>query len=265
MRIGIISDVHANYEALTAVLADAERHAVERIVCLGDLVGYSCRPGDTLELLRDARVSSVHGNHDLMAIGSLEPVDCGPNARAAILWTRRTLSASHSEYLRALPPFLGIEPDAICLHSCLGDTTTRLQRRRDYRAQLRVLKRFDPRLRICFTGHTHIPGVVEISDGGHVRGELPLRLRADAFYFVNPGSVGHLRDPAGGATYAIYDPDMGTVEFRRVAYDVDAVMAHNTRHAIETPLKGAARPRGRLARLRSRFVRIAARYGGAIA
>src|SRR5437899_11993202 len=111
MQIAIISDVHANLEALRSVLADVRRRGIERVVCLGDVVGYNCFPHETLAVLREQRIPTVQGNHDLMAIGELEPDHCGPNARKAIQWTRPLLTDEEKEVLRALPGHFVMESE----------------------------------------------------------------------------------------------------------------------------------------------------------
>lgn len=236
MRVAVISDVHSNNEALKSVLADIRRRAAQRVVCLGDLVGYNGFPSETLALFRVSGIACVHGNHDLMAINELEPVECGPDARKAILWTRDVLSEEEKEFLRGLPPQVILEPDMICVHSCLGDPVGHLMQPEQFYVQHLALRRFDQRLRICFTGHSHVQEVVEIRAQGEVvrSTQRTPRLNDNSFYFVNPGSVGH---PVGSdyqATYAIYDSASKTVEFCRVPYNRKAVMTRNAVHQIYT-------------------------------
>ena len=238
MRVAIISDIHSNYEALKSVLADIRRRAVQQVVCLGDLVGYNCFPSETLALFRESGIACVHGNHDLMAINELEPVQCGPNARKAILWTRDVLSEEEKEFLRCLPPMFLLEPDMVCIHSCLGDPVGRLVRPEQFYTQHLALQQFDQQLRICFTGHTHIQEVVEIRAHQEVvrSTQRTQRLNDTSFYFVNPGSVGHPRGSDYRAAYAIYDSSAKTIGFCRVAYNRKAVMTQNTGHQIFTDL-----------------------------
>jgi predicted phosphodiesterase len=240
MRVAIISDVHSNHEALKSVLADIQRRAIPHIVCLGDLVGYSCFPRETLALLRRSGIPSVCGNHDLMAIGRLEPVECGPNARIATFWTRSVLSRDDKDYLQSLPSYRRLEPDVMCVHSGLGDPVMRLRRPENYLDQYTMLRQFDPNLRICFTGHTHTQVVVRIGPDAQIaayrRREFRLAEHPSSFYFVNPGSVGHPRGPDSRAGYAIYDSETGTVSFQRVAYDREAVVQANATHGLKTDL-----------------------------
>jgi predicted phosphodiesterase len=238
MRLGIVADVHSNLPALTAVLADIRSRKADRVSCLGDLVGYNTFPRETLSLLRQSGIPSIQGNHDLMAIGLLEPTDCGPSARAAIGWTRGILSEEERAYLGGLPPHALLEPDAIHVHSCLGDCVVRLDRPERFLAQRETLKQFDASLRLCFTGHTHVQQVTEIDAAGQVtvRRAGRLRLKPSSFYFINPGSVGHPREADYRACYAIYDSAQDEVTFRKVRYDRRAMRAENSRNGIATDL-----------------------------
>ena len=227
MRFAIIGDVHSNIGALTSVLADIRRRAVDRIICLGDLVGYHSFPHETLATIRRLGIPSVQGNHDLMAVGRLDPADCGPNARAAILWTRDVLSNDEKAYLCGLPPYLVPDAGAICVHSRLGDPVGRMARPDHYLAQREVLMKFNPELRLCFTGHTHDQHVIEIDASGGVADHTTTRLllASSSFYFINPGSVGHPRESDYRARYALHDTERRTVTLRRVAYNRDPVAA----------------------------------------
>jgi predicted phosphodiesterase len=238
MRAAIISDVHGNHAALRSVLADIRRKGVRQVVSLGDLVGYNSFPSETLALVRISGIRSVRGNHDLMAAGHLEPNDCGPNACAAIRWTRTVLSDDDIEYLRSLPDYVLLSPEAICVHSALGDPVVRLTTAAQFCEQLAKLRRLDARLRVCFTGHTHVPRVIEISPSGAVvaRKATRVRLRGESAYFVNPGSVGHPRGSDYRASYAVYDGEAATVVFHRVRYDKTQVIKENARRGIYTDL-----------------------------
>ena len=238
VQIAIISDVHSNLEALRSVLADVRRRGIDRVVCLGDVVGYNCFPHETLAALREQRIPTVHGNHDLMAIGELEPDRCGPNARKAIQWTRPLLTEEEKEFLRTLPGHLVLESDLLLVHSCLGDPVVRLSRPEHYVEQRDIVVRFDPQIRVCFFGHTHVPEVRTIHRDGRVTrlNSHRVRLSDDSFHFVNPGSVGHPRGADYRAQYASFDVQARTVQFHRVRYDVRKVARENARHGVETSL-----------------------------
>ena len=238
MQTAIISDVHANQEALKAVLKDVRRQEVGRIFCLGDLVGYSAFPRETLALLQKAQIPCVHGNHDLMAIGRLEPTRCGPNASRAIEFTRTILSQDEKRYLAELPSVMYIDPHAIAVHSTLGDCEFRLQSAAQYRKEFEAVRLYDNRIRIVFTGHTHVYRVIEITSTGNVEDHTrrAVKLNGHSFYFVNPGSVGHPRLSDYRASYAPYDHSTDMISFRRVAYDKKITLQENARRDIQTDL-----------------------------
>lgn len=238
VRLAIVSDIHANAAALRAVLADLRRVGVDQSLCLGDLVGYNTQPRETLRLLRDCGVPSVHGNHDLMTVGRLPLGLGGPIAQAAVRWTRGVLSDDERAYLDGLPGVLRGADGIGAVHSALDDCVVRLESDGQFVEQRHVWRAVDRGCCLCLTGHTHIPGVVAVAaDGGVTRPRgRRLRLDPDAFYFVNPGSVGQPRDDDDRAAYAILDLEARRLEFRRVAYDRAAVERDNARHGLSVDL-----------------------------
>ena len=234
MRIAILSDIHANPDALAAVLADIARRDVAATVQLGDVVGYNTRPRETLALLQQHGISGVRGNHDLMAIGRLPPDQCGPIGRKAIAWTRKVLTGADCDYLASLPDELRLAGGILCTHSALGDPVVRLHARAQFEEETKVLLHFDSDLRVCCTGHTHAPQVVEVSPAGVVRRPAASEVALDpsAFCFINPGSVGQPRDGDERAAYAVFDPELHHIWFYRVAYDVRRITRDNARRGI---------------------------------
>ena len=230
MRIAIVSDIHANAPALEAVLADIRRCGVDRIVHLGDLVGYNGLPRETLALVRAHGIPGVHGNHDLMAVGRLAPDHCGPLARKAIAWTRGVLTPEELGFLASLPGEEPLASGVIGLHSALRDPVVRLQSAEQFHEAVQALQRFDPTLELCFSGHTHVPGAVEVRPDGVLRhGGTRLTLTPGAFWFANPGSVGHPRDADPRAAYAVFDVASRSILFRRVRYDHARLLRENAR------------------------------------
>jgi len=221
MRIAVISDVHANLDAPQAVLADIRRSGVPHVVCLGDLVGYSMFPRETLTLLREHKIRSVHGDHDLMAIGRLPIKWCSPIARRALAWTSDVLTQQDRCYLAGLPGELRHQGNLLFVHSALGDLVIELELPEHFHEQFLALNDDDPELEIYFTGHTHRQLAVQVTRHGEViqRTAQLVALSQDSFWFVNPGSVGLPQGRDVRAGYAIYDLDARTVELRRVAYE----------------------------------------------
>jgi len=216
----ILSDIHANLEALQAVLDDAAGQ-YDRILCLGDLVGYGADPNAVVDWSRENARVIVRGNHDRAAgSGSLE--NFNPAARVSTRWTRNALTTANREFLERLPrgpiPYEGFD----LIHGSPADED-------EYLITLADIALIRPHLgaRLSFFGHTHRQGgfLLTRRDTAAIRPELRLEIEPDYFYLVNPGSVGQPRDSDPRAAYIMYSPLEAAVEFRRVVYDVDRAAA----------------------------------------
>jgi predicted phosphodiesterase len=224
MRYLILSDIHANDEALSAVLARVRRRKYDRVVILGDFVGYGASPNDVIDRLRALRHKKImiRGNHDKVVCG-LESGDLfNPVALAAARWTAAELTPRNRRFLETLPvgPVAVDGAFAIC-HGSPRDEDAYIFS--DYDAFLNF-SQFEPA--VCFFGHSHIPSVFTLEPHG-IRVELVKGARARMAldpacrYLVNPGSIGQPRDRDPSAAYAIYDGAERVVEFARVPYDVE--------------------------------------------
>ncbi len=238
MLLAIISDIHANVDALSAVLADITKSGVDQVLCLGDLVGYNGFPHETLALLRDADVRCIYGNHDLMALARLPDDGAGTLARKAIKWTRRVLTEDDWWYLASLPAELRID-DLLCVHSAPGDPLVRLGHAEQFRSEAEALTEGGARVNVCFTGHSHRQQVVVVRGDGEVQwtGGADAELPCDALCFVNPGTVGESRDADTRAAYALFDAESRRVSFRRVAYDRTRLLRRNREVGLLPPSK----------------------------
>ncbi len=221
MRCAIISDVHANLEALEVVLADIRQRECDRIVCLGDFVGYGPNPNECVDLLAPLLAGRhVAGNHDWAAVGKLDITFFNPYAQAAILWTQQALRPAVQQYLTALPtewsqdgplPFLAVHasPRDPIEEYVLDGTTAR----DNFRERAFAL---------CFIGHTHVPAVfLGADDAVEARTFLAdeeVRLDPAFRYLINVGSVGQPRDGDPRASYAVLDAEPAVVRLVRLAY-----------------------------------------------
>jgi predicted phosphodiesterase len=254
VRTAIISDIHANADALAGVLQALSRESIDEIVSLGDVVGYNAFPMETIILLQRAGVASVLGNHDLMVLGRVPPTGCGPRGRRAVEWTAAELSPTERRFLEDLPEEIHRCNEVLFLHSTLGNTVARLRTPLDFGTEYQKLAARFPGLRICFTGHTHEQQVTEITPSGGVRAHTghEVHLEPGSFFFVNPGSVGEPRGEDKRAAFAIYDAERSTVAFKRLAYDRSRVLRENARRGL-----GLTEPRSIVNRVRG-LVRLAA-------
>ncbi|MCW2243938.1 metallophosphoesterase family protein [Azospirillum canadense] len=246
MRLGILSDIHANVEALRAALADMESAGVERIVCLGDIVGYNTDPSACIALLREAGALCIAGNHD-RAVTRQIPTD-GFSVRAirAVAWTRKRLSAEEIAWLAALPLKAAVDDQLVVVHGALhvdqGCELVRLNSDDRLRQSAQALLEHPSGARVCAFGHTHRLGVHEYRDGElwkHDRDEV--RLRDGSVYLLNPGTVGEPRTAERRATYIVFDTEQRMVSVRRVPYD-DAAAFTKTRKAGIEPRRLLAIP-----------------------
>ncbi len=214
----IVSDIHANREALEAVLAHA-RGLYDRIVCLGDLAGYGADPNFVVDWARANVSAIVRGNHDKVCAGLESLYSYRPAARAAAEWTIGALTADNRMYLERLPrgplPYESFD----LVHGSPLDEDEYLVTVGDVGA---IAKEIEAPL--SFFGHTHHQGGFLIARNGIkiIDPELVLQLQGRYRYLVNPGSVGQPRDGDPQAAYAIFRPEDREVEFRRVTYDAAA-------------------------------------------
>lgn len=216
MRIALFGDIHANLEALEAVLDDAARQNVTDYVCMGDIVGYNADPAACLERVRAMDCPTVKGNHDEDASGSHSLENMNPVAAAALEWTRAQLSEEQRQWLRRLRMVRQVA-DFTVVHSTLDQpshwnyVTNRFDAMSNFSYQF---------TQICFHGHTHVPRVYIKNDRVQEVATDSLMIENGEKYFINVGSVGQPRDGDWRACYAIYDLDRKLVSFRRVEYDI---------------------------------------------
>jgi len=223
MRYAVVSDVHANLEAFEAVLAEIDHIGVDRIVSLGDLVGYSANPNDCVRIAVERDIPTLMGNHDAAACGLEEPLDFNPIARAAILWTRTVLEEECRQFLRVQPEQRSLPGSVRLVHGSLLDRDQYLFSVSDVRENVRRMRQQRPEIRILFFGHTHHQCALCCREDTVASIPGPrFTLEEHASYLINPGSVGQPRDRDTRAAFLLYDEDSRTVEFVRIRYGIPA-------------------------------------------
>jgi diadenosine tetraphosphatase ApaH/serine/threonine PP2A family protein phosphatase len=216
MRFAILSDLHANLEAIEAVLADAHERECTRFVCLGDVVGYNANPRECVEIVQKLECPVVKGNHDEQASLEESSRDFNALAETAINWTRAQLTATDKTWLRELPLMQEVD-DFTIVHATLDTPEEWGYVFNALDAAASFAHQGTP---VCFFGHTHVAGAF-VRDGGVKRVTLEqLTIDQTKQYFINTGSVGQPRDGDWRAAYCIYHLDQNVVEQRRVSYDV---------------------------------------------
>jgi len=215
IKYAVLGDIHANFEALSAVLADAHDQGCTNYACVGDIVGYNANPRQCLEIVRKIGMPCVKGNHDELCATDGPLHNLNPRAAAAILWTRQQLSDADKGWLKDLG-FVRFVAGFSLVHASLD-----APQRWGY-----VLDRFTAaaslnyqNTSVCFCGHTHLPMTFIQDKGVHGGTYSKFKVAAGRKYLVNVGSVGEPRDGNPMAAYVTYDLAAGQIELRRVAYD----------------------------------------------
>ena len=224
MRYFILSDIHANIDALEAVLAATPVETWDRVLVLGDLVGYGAEPNAVIERVRALDpLAVIRGNHDKAASGIDDGSSFNYVAKLSAQWTFEALSPEHREYLRALPqgPVTIDETIEIC-HGAPFDEDHYIFDAEDARRGLDAASR-----PLCLFGHTHLPVVFRrhpaLFDGFMPEGpaDSTLEVITGVNYLVNVGSVGQPRDGDPRAAFGIYDSEGSSLVLRRVTYSVE--------------------------------------------
>jgi diadenosine tetraphosphatase ApaH/serine/threonine PP2A family protein phosphatase len=231
-RYAILGDVHGNWEALTAVLADAAERGVTDYACVGDIVGYNPNPVECIDKIRELGSLVVRGNHDHYCSHDEDRQDLNPIAAAALAWTRDRLSDDHIAFLHDLP-YVCDSPGFEIVHATLYASEGF-----DYVFGIfEALGSFScQNTRVCFHGHTHVPVVFVEDSGVTVCHFDTIALRPGCRYFVNVGSVGQPRDGDPRSAYAVYDPAAGKIALHRVAYDVARTQRKIVDEGLPEPL-----------------------------
>lgn len=220
MVYAVISDIHSNLSAFQAVLTFLKTQHIDRIISLGDIVGYAGYPNECVELVRDRGITTVLGNHDAGAVETLDISWFTESAAAALLWTQRELTETNRTFLKQLG-YTALQDTTVFTHACLSNPE-----------EFRYLVSLNDALAdfgemraqgygVCFVGHTHIPGIF-VDSGTRtavVRGR-EITLQPPNRYVVNVGSVGQPRDRDNRACCCIYNDTLGLVQWVRLGYDI---------------------------------------------
>jgi len=246
MRILILSDIHANLQALEACLAAAP--AYDLVANLGDVVGYGANPNEVVRISRSLGNVFVRGNHDKAASGISDAHDFNPIAAAAIRWTRENLSAENLAWVRELPqgPMqLEGEKDIQLVHGSARDEDEYVMYEQDAHALLDTVQ-----VTATFFGHTHVQGAFAGNDGAarfipprykdaRKIETFEFELQCGKKYLINPGSVGQPRDGDWRAAFLVFDSTSRVATFYRIPYDVKS--AQQNILAAKLPERLAAR------------------------
>ena len=218
MKYGILGDIHANLEALEAVLEDMEKQGVKKFVSVGDLVGYGANPIECIDIVRNRLKATVTaGNHDFAAVDKLNIDFFNAYARESALLTRKTLPEEHKAYIRSLK-LVEYCDNFTVVHSTLYSPELFEYIQTSYDAHLSFEQQTTP---LSFMGHSHVP--VNFFKRKNVSFNMDTEVKIDenTKIMVNVGSIGQPRDENPDAVSVVYDSDEALIRVSRVRYDVE--------------------------------------------
>ncbi|MBE7479114.1 MAG: metallophosphoesterase family protein [Polyangiaceae bacterium] len=234
MRLGILSDIHANYEALSAAVEAFKSENIKEYYCLGDTVGYGGSPNECADVVRDLVKATILGNHDAAVAGRMDYSYYYEAARHALDTHAQLLSKDNTDWLRGLP--YQIRLDAVEVLLCHG-SPVRLEEFEYIFAPEQArecLPIYDELAHITLIGHSHLCKVFALTRNSVE--ELPpvdFDLEPHKKYIVSVGSIGQPRDYDNRASYTVYDTDKKRFEFKRVEYDIETAAEKVLRAKLE--------------------------------
>jgi predicted phosphodiesterase len=238
MKYLILSDIHSNKEALSAVLSFVRRKPWDKAVFLGDLVGYGANPNQAVDMLRALRpLAAIRGNHDKVCSGIEDGELFNRMALEAALWTRRKLTRSNIQWLKKLPQGPLVVDDSFTIsHGTPIDEDAYIF------GEIEALNVFrHAEFPVCFFGHSHFPVIFALSPDAittilTVAPSFRFKLKPGVRYLINPGSVGQPRDGNPLTSFALYDSDSRVVTIHRIPYQVRETQAKILKAGLPRPL-----------------------------
>lgn len=220
MRYAIITDIHGNLEAFDRVYADIKRSKIDKIICLGDIIGYGPDPEKVVEFFVKKKIPCVRGNHEIAVSDDYELNNFNKYAYDSIILTRKLISEKSKAWIKKLPKNL-IIAEMLFVHGCPEDDPDTYIVQLSEKEMKKVFKSM--KQKICFVGHTHISLLYSYRDRilAEKMGKGEVMLEKGKKYIINVGSVGQPRDGNNNAKYAIFDDKKNSVEIRYVAYDIE--------------------------------------------
>jgi predicted phosphodiesterase len=238
MRYLILSDIHSNKEALVSVLSFVRRKRWDKVVFLGDLVGYGANPNQTVDMLRSLKpLVAIRGNHDKVCTGIEDGELFNRIALEAAIWTKGKLTRSNLQWLKTLPRGPVVVDGLFAIaHGTPMDEDAYIFGEIE---ALNVFRRTE--FPLCFFGHSHFPIIFGLSPEAittvlSVAPSFRFRLREGVRYLVNPGSVGQPRDGSPLSSFAIFDSDSRTVTIHRIPYRLEQTQQKIRKAGLPHPL-----------------------------
>jgi len=232
-RVAVISDVHANEQALLAVLEEIDAWEPEAIWCLGDVVGYGPAPNRCCQIVEERTDLCLIGNHDLVALGTLDVADFNDEAAAAALWTRAALDERSRAFLAELEPSAAVG-DVELFHASPRDPVWEYV----LSAETAYVSLVTANAPLVLVGHSHVALAIGLDDSELHGGLAPAgtEVELEGQWLLNPGSVGQPRDGDPDAAWLELDTGARFARFHRVAYPIERTQAAIREQGLPEPL-----------------------------
>ncbi len=219
MKYIIFSDVHSNLEALQEFIKINENKKINKMICLGDIIGYGASPSECLFLIMKNTEITLKGNHERMLIDIELRNYANSSARRAIEWTDEHLSQKEKEIIDGLPETSTIEKRFMAVHGSPLDPDEYILRANQALEVILFIKRKG--LKLCFHGHTHLPGIFDENGRYFYDIGTIFNLSPEHSYLINPGSIGQPRDGDNRSSFCEFDSESLSIVFHRFDYDID--------------------------------------------
>lgn len=222
MRYAILSDIHANYEALDVALETLEEEGVDQYLVLGDLVGYNASPGKVVDRIRELDpCHCITGNHDRYLTGETSMNGVRGVTVDAIKWTKEQITEEQLEFIEQLENQSEVSDNILLVHGSPRNKDEYILSMNGMRKNLRFLDIHYPQVEYCFFGHTHVPSVISGEQlETDFENDRTIQLVDHTPVLINPGSVGQPRDGNPLSSFALYDTDEEEITIFRREYDI---------------------------------------------
>jgi len=222
MRYAIISDMHSDLEALTAFFEETAQLGIDKIICLGDIVGYNASPNECVDLIREKKVKCIMGNHDMRASGAVGIGDMNLLASESMEWTKGVLTEENKKFLEKLPLKVRVNNRFLAVHGWIDDTDKYIFGAGDALKNFKLLEAVR-NINLCFFAHTHVPiTYIQADTTVKLNLDTTVKIEKDVNYLINPGGLGQPRDKDPRGSFLVYDTETQDVNFYRVEYDIQA-------------------------------------------
>lgn len=224
MKVAFVSDIHSNIEAFSTALSIIKNRRIDKIISCGDIVGYGPDPEEAVNLYKENNIIGVRGNHDAGAVGDSILYEFNEYAKLALLFTKRNISQSSENLLKALPTLLQ-EKEFTVFHGFPNPKNPF----KYILSEFDVVEAFSYiTTPVSFYGHTHVPCICRLSPDNKLEvfpahKQTKYKLEKNYKYMINVGSVGQPRDGNPKGSFVIFDTEEYTIEFVRFSYDIEKV------------------------------------------